>query len=60
MEIFVERIIMALIFIGIIIFIALDIKDFYNLVSISGLAAFILVAVLLSSNRSYVKILLLY
>ena len=48
------RVIIGLVCIGIIVYLALDLTDAYNLVSLGGLIAFVLVAILLSSNRSKV------
>jgi hypothetical protein len=48
------RVIIGLVCIGIIVYLVVDLTDAYNLVSLAGLIAFVLVAILLSSNRSKV------
>lgn len=48
------RVVIGLVCIGIIVYLVLDLTDAYNLVSLAGLIAFVLVAILLSSNRSKV------
>lgn len=45
----------VLVLIGCITYLAIDLTDTYNLVSLSGLAAFVLIAIILSSKRSKVS-----